>query len=134
MGRFIVWLNEIQAKDTALVGQKGSDLGQMSSAGLPVPMGFCVTVDAYQEHIAVSDLWPEIRDCLDNVAEKAPADLEHIATCIQDQVYGASLPAPVLQAIEAAAQELFQKLEEREILKILLRFLRNLVLKLKSFL
>ena len=112
MGRYTVGLNEMQAKDKTLVGQKGSNLGQMSSAGLPVPIGFCVTVDAYQEHITSSDLWQEIQNCLDHVAVENSADLERRSACIQEQILQAPVPVPVQQAIETAAQELSQKLEE----------------------
>ena len=110
MGHYIVWLNEMQAKDVVLVGQKSGNLAQMSSADLPVPTGFCVTVDAYQEHIAASDLWPGIQKRLDTAAAETPADLEGRTACIQEQVYRASVPAAVEQAIQAAAQELWQKL------------------------
>ena len=109
MCRHIIWLNEIQTKDMTLVGQKGSNLGQMSSAGLPVPTGFCVTVDAYLEHIATSGLWAQIQEHLDD-ASKVPADIERISVIIQDQVYGAPMPTTVQETIEAAAQDLFQNL------------------------
>ena len=109
MGPYIVWLNEIQAKDMTLVGQKCGNLGQMSSAGLPVPTGFCVTVDAYLEHIAASGLWPQIQEHLDD-ASKIPADIERISALIQDQVHHAPMPTAVQEAIEAAIQELLQSL------------------------
>jgi len=110
MNPYIVQLNQIQAKDVTLVGQKGSHLGQMGAAGLPVPLGFCVTVDAYDKHIAVSGLWPEIQKNLTNVLIEDPAEAKRISVLIQDLVLQAAIPAPVRKAIENAAQQLFQAL------------------------
>ncbi|UCC63376.1 MAG: cyclic nucleotide-binding domain-containing protein [Anaerolineae bacterium] len=112
MPNYVIWLNQVQARDMTLVGQKGGHLGQMSANGLPVPTGFCVTVDAYQAHIAASDLWPQIGQHLDSLSTEDPAGLERIADLIQGQVYEAAMPAPVQEAIEGAAQKLFQRLED----------------------
>jgi phosphoenolpyruvate synthase/pyruvate phosphate dikinase len=110
MSNYIVWLDEIQAKDMTLVGQKGGHLGQMSSTGLPVPTGFCVTVDAYQEHIAASGLWAEIQQQLDDVSAHASADVERASDLIQGRICHATMPGPVRTAIEEGARQLFHKL------------------------
>lgn len=39
---------QIQDEDVELVGGKGLSLGRMAAAGLPVPLGFCVTTTAYR--------------------------------------------------------------------------------------
>ena len=41
------WLGDITKDDTALVGGKGANLGELTRAGFPVPDGFVVTADAY---------------------------------------------------------------------------------------
>ncbi len=43
----IRWLDDIKKDDTALVGGKGANLGELRRAGFPVPDGFVVTADAY---------------------------------------------------------------------------------------
>ena len=48
---YIRWFHEINAKDVDLVGGKGANLGEMVSANLPVPPGFCLTAQAYREFI-----------------------------------------------------------------------------------
>ena len=110
MRQYTVRLDEIQAKDATLVGQKGSNLGQMCSAGLPVPSGFCVIVDAYQEHITASDLGAEIQKSLDDVSMEDSADVERISALIRDMVFHAPMPTPVQEDIKAAAQDLCQRL------------------------
>jgi phosphohistidine swiveling domain-containing protein len=49
MGKLIVSLAEIGASDLSLAGGKGSQLGVMLAAGLPVPDGFCVTTEAFRQ-------------------------------------------------------------------------------------
>lgn len=110
MTPYTVRLNEIQAKDVTLVGQKGGNLGQMWAAGLPVPLGFCVTINAYEEHIAASGLWTEIQSHLANVRDKDAAQAEQVSAIIQDLVLQAPMPPSVREAIEGAAQDLFQEL------------------------
>lgn len=110
MNPYTVRLNEIQAKDMTLVGQKGGNLGQMWAADLPVPLGFCVTVGAYEEHVVASGLWAEMQRHLANVQEKDSAKVERLSALIQDLVLQAPMPAPVRETIEAAAHDLFQAL------------------------
>ncbi|MCY4513727.1 MAG: PEP-utilizing enzyme [Candidatus Tectomicrobia bacterium] len=40
----------------ALLGGKGSNLARLTQAGFSVPTGFCVTTDAYQQHMVSSGL------------------------------------------------------------------------------
>ncbi len=110
MPPYTVRLDNIQAKDANLVGQKGSNLGQMCAAGLPVPLGFCVTVDAYQQHVVASDLWRTIQRHLDGLSFQNPAEVERASALIQELVFHAPMPAPVQAAIQAAAQDLLQEL------------------------
>lgn len=51
----IINLACLAASDLPLVGGKGANLGELIGAGLPVPEGFCVTVDAYRAAIAGLD-------------------------------------------------------------------------------
>ena len=45
---------EIGLTDVALVGGKGANLGELTSAGLPVPPGFAVTATAYLDTVSKS--------------------------------------------------------------------------------
>jgi len=44
---YICSLDEVGSEDVLFVGGKAANLGLLRSAGLPVPEGFCVTIDAY---------------------------------------------------------------------------------------
>ena len=47
----VVWFGEVSKEDVATVGGKGANLGEMTSAQIPVPPGFIVTADAYYDFL-----------------------------------------------------------------------------------
>ena len=47
MADAIAWFEELGKTDTASVGGKGANLGELASAGLPVPPGFVITAEGY---------------------------------------------------------------------------------------
>jgi len=48
VGDYIVWLDGYHDAERIRVGGKNASLGEMMAAGLPVPPGFAITIDAYQ--------------------------------------------------------------------------------------
>jgi hypothetical protein len=50
----IRWFGEISLTDVALVGGKGANLGELTTAGLPVPPSFGLTVTAYLDAVSES--------------------------------------------------------------------------------
>lgn len=45
--RYIKFFDDIRSNDVAIVGGKNASLGELLSFGIPVPLGFAVTADAY---------------------------------------------------------------------------------------
>jgi pyruvate,water dikinase len=45
--QFIRWFDDLGIGDVGVAGGKGANLGELTTAGLPVPAGFVVTSDAY---------------------------------------------------------------------------------------
>ncbi len=45
---YVRWFSEIGKDDVLVAGGKGASLGEMTRAGIPVPPGFVVTVDAFR--------------------------------------------------------------------------------------
>lgn len=48
----IIWFEDYQPCDAAVVGGKNSSLGTLFNAGLPVPPGFAVSADCYRKAMA----------------------------------------------------------------------------------
>lgn len=58
---YIKLFSEINKNNTSEVGGKGASLGEMTQAGIPIPLGFVVTVDTYKEFIG-QELPVDVRD------------------------------------------------------------------------
>src|SRR4051812_38706678 len=91
MGCYVLGFLEIDQTQVAFVGGKGAHLGELSRMeGLRVPVGFCVTTDAFQRIMAEA---PSIDDRLDRLSRLKPHDREAIR----------ALSAEIRQTLEAIA-------------------------------
>jgi pyruvate,water dikinase len=45
--KLVLWLDDISSRDSAIVGSKAANLGELRRIGIPVPNGFCLTCRAY---------------------------------------------------------------------------------------
>ncbi|MCX5670186.1 MAG: PEP-utilizing enzyme [Planctomycetota bacterium] len=52
----VVSLDQVADRDVAAVGAKAANLARMRRHGLPVPPGFCVSAQAYREHLRAGGL------------------------------------------------------------------------------
>jgi len=102
MGRLTAWFDEIGRDDVAAAGGKAANLGEMIRAGLPVPPGFVVTVDAYRRFLEESGLARELDEALGQVDVDDPAALDRAAAELQRRVREASIPGDVAGAVAEA--------------------------------
>ncbi len=58
--KWIYWVEELGKEDNDLVGKKCANLGEIAKAGLPVPKGFCLSVDAYSMFMDLTGASKEI--------------------------------------------------------------------------
>jgi pyruvate,water dikinase len=98
------WLDDIKKDDTALVGGKGANLGELMRAGFPVPDGFVVTADAFD--LAVRDETDDGR----SFAALAAEALEAESRSLQAAVASAVMPEELRTAIADAYAELSRRL------------------------
>jgi pyruvate,water dikinase len=106
MVHYISWFKELSRADIAVVGGKGANLGEMTGAGLPVPPGFVVTVDAYHTFIERSGLRGFIADALAAVNVDDSATLRATARAIQARFSEARIPEDVCTALTDAFTQL----------------------------
>ena len=91
--------------DVAIAGGKGANLGELASAGLPVPPGFVITTRAYDEFVIGAGL----RDAILTAAESVndDADSADIAAATIAQLFAsAQLAGPLAEEISSAYREL----------------------------
>ena len=93
--RYIRWFDSIGKGDTAVVGGKGANLGEMAGAGFPIPPGFVVTTDAYGRFADASGVSVAIRERLATLDVDAPDQLRLTSDAIQTLVRDAPMPDDV---------------------------------------
>src|SRR5262245_33057503 len=76
IGRYVVGFHEIDQTQIAIVGGKGASLGELSRVeGIRVPLGFCVTTDAFRRIVAEG---PSIDERIEQLSQLEPEDHEAI--------------------------------------------------------
>ncbi len=65
--KYIRTFEEIGKDDVGIVGGKGANLGELTSFGLDVPPGFCVTAQAYDLFVDYAGLTEAVRVGLENL-------------------------------------------------------------------
>src|SRR5579875_2111428 len=87
----ISWFEQLGIEDVDSVGGKGANLGELTSAGLPVPPGFVVTAQAYLAAVESAG----IRDKLVAIQSDCDADDEAALTVSSDLARGLLRSTPI---------------------------------------
>jgi pyruvate,water dikinase len=106
----------IDARDPAVVGGKGASLGELTRAGVAVPPGFVVTVDAFAATLGAVDSSGALRDELSALDAADLAGIAAAAARLRALVTGAELPDDVYAAIANGYAKLGTDGSGREIL------------------
>jgi len=85
---------ELSLADSEEAGGKGANLGELVSAGLPVPSGFVLLRDGYRDSMRAAGVDAQLaalhRDAL--AAASEPDTLDELSGRLQDLVAGAGSP------------------------------------------
>jgi len=104
--RATVLFKEVTKNDIPIVGGKGANLGEMTRAGIPVPPGFIVTVDAYYDFIKKAAITDKICALLEPLDPNDSKQLQKIAAEIKNIIMSASMSAELIDEIKQAYREL----------------------------
>ena len=97
----VLALSAVSLADVPRVGGKGANLGELITAGLPVPDGFVVTADAFIEALEGAGVRAELRKKFAEVAPDAPDFAERCAE-LRRKVRDVPLPATTRDELAAA--------------------------------
>jgi len=102
----IVWFKEVTKNDVATVGGKGANLGEMTSARIPVPPGFIVTADAYYDFLKKANLSGSIGRLLKSLDPNNNKQLNQTAAKVKQVILNAAMPPELAQEIKNAYKKL----------------------------
>jgi pyruvate,water dikinase len=96
----------LNKNDAALAGGKGASLGEMTSAGIPVPPGFVILSAAFERFLAETDLNVEIDTVLHAVNHQEIHTVDAASEKIQALILGSKMP----KDLELEIKKSFKKL------------------------
>lgn len=89
----------LSKNDAEIAGGKGASLGEMTQAGIPVPPGFVVLADTFEQFLHATDLVQEIDAILETVDHKEIHTVESASEKIQGLIKNAQTPEDIKNAI-----------------------------------
>ena len=105
----VVTLGEVSESDLPLVGGKASKLGELVREGLPVPPGFVLTTEAYNDFVAGTALKTELPAALAMIepdrAETVDAASQRIRRLFETVPFPKDLQREIESAYESFAQQ-----------------------------
>jgi len=104
--RYIRAFADVRSTDRGLVGGKSASLGEMVSAGLPVPDGFAVTVDAFETFRDTGDVRARLRA----IVQGADVSSNTALARAHDETVGIVLSTPMPADVEREIRDAYAAL------------------------
>ncbi|MEM2463772.1 MAG: PEP/pyruvate-binding domain-containing protein, partial [Candidatus Bathyarchaeia archaeon] len=108
----VVWFENLRKTDIPSVGGKNANLGEMLSAGIPVPQGFAVTAHAFKKFIEETGIASEIYRIIGESVKDLndPKQYEEASKRIRALIESTPMPKDIEDAIRGAYRELCRRL------------------------
>lgn len=113
MPRYIRDFDGLGSTDRELVGGKCASLGELVGAGLPVPAGFAVTVDAFEDFRDVADLRAQLKALVRSVDVGSAEALREAHDQAIHLIRGLPLPEDMESEIRSSYRRLSREAVER---------------------
>jgi pyruvate, water dikinase len=105
--RFTAWFESLRLSDRPSVGGKCANLGELVSAGIPVPNGFAVTVEAFEAFEELNNLREHIRaGLIDQVDVTNSAALRQVQKEASALIHAGSMPERLEREVHEGYAEL----------------------------
>ncbi|HVZ67621.1 MAG TPA: phosphoenolpyruvate synthase [Patescibacteria group bacterium] len=95
----VVSLRDVDRDDTRFVGGKGANLGEMISAGLPVPPGFVITANAYQTFLKENSLDKKIASLIESINFQSTDSLVQVSGNIRKLIVKSEIPPQITKEV-----------------------------------
>jgi pyruvate,water dikinase len=108
----VIWFEGLRKTDIPSVGGKNANLGEMTSAGMPVPPGFAITAYSYKKFIEETGISSKIYEIIkETVTNPNDPKLYEIASKkIRELIEATPMPKDIENAIKLAYEQLCKKL------------------------
>jgi len=116
-----MWFKDIKKDDLGKTGGKGVNLGIMFNAEFPIPAGYIVTAQAYEEFLEKTNLPEKINQILSTINVEQTKDLQDKSKKIRDLIIGMEMPNDIKASVAEAydTMEMISDQDVRDVTKIL---------------
>ena len=113
----IVWFENLRKTDVPIVGGKNASLGELSSAGIPVPPGFAITAYSYKKFIEETGIAAKIYEIIkENMSSPSdPAQYGIASKKIRQLIESTPMPKEIADAIKSAYEELSRRVGVKDV-------------------
>lgn len=94
-------LAQLDRASLPYAGGKAANLGELLTAGFPVPDGFCLTTEAYWLALKQGGLLPQLERLLDGLDIDTPASLAETGAAVRSLILSVDVPADVRHAVQS---------------------------------
>lgn len=95
--------------DVSIAGGKGASLGEMTQVGIPVPPGFVILSNVFEQFLKENDLYQKIDSILHNVDHRVTHTVESASENITALILGGEISDDVKSAVTNSFVELNTK-------------------------
>jgi pyruvate,water dikinase len=108
----VIWFEKLRNTDVPIVGGKNASLGEMISAGMPVPTGFAVTAYAYERFIVQTGISSKIYKIIQETITDPndPKQYDAASKKIRQLIEKTEVPKEIYDAVKSAYDELNKRL------------------------
>lgn len=104
--KFTELLQDVFQKNLSRVGGKAANLGQMMSAGLSVPEGFVIVVEAYEKFLVFNKIDIEIKKLLMDLEKNDIENIKKISSEIKNLFKQSQIPEDLLTEIDQSYEQI----------------------------
>jgi len=105
---YTLWFEKVGKESMGLVGGKNASLGELIKADIPVPPGFAITTEAYDEFLNEGGMRRKIQEVLSRVGLQDIVSLEVASKTLRELIVTSPLPKEIEEAIRSNYQALAQ--------------------------
>jgi pyruvate,water dikinase len=112
---YTIWFQKAGKEALNLVGGKNASLGELIRADIPVPPGFSVTTEAYDEFLIEGGIKEKIEKILSPIGLQDVTSMEEASQTIRELIRQTPMPNKIQEAIRSNYQALSQVCEVPDI-------------------
>ncbi|EKD56733.1 MAG: phosphoenolpyruvate synthase, partial [uncultured bacterium] len=106
--QFTKTFHEIGKNDADIAGGKGSSLGEMTKAGIPVPDGFVILADAFNHFLEKEGLLAEVESELNKINFEDPNSVEETSERLRGLIEKVDVPLEIINEVNNSYQQLIK--------------------------